>query len=378
MFFYSCSKSKLDNPVEFIRNCDFPANDAFFLRRLADGPGDTNVWVQGKMCADKFGRLYMGYISGDGHHARDRTAYTCYSDDNGKTWSPLKVIKPNIGGSRNYGITCQALGVDDDRKLWAIVRNHGNNFLIGHTFHEIWSSADFGSTWEFHDRIDEITSGPDIIGGFHDMIQVGNNMIAAYHSNKGSKLGFIAIDRNDPTKRVHTDVIADGGPHDYVEATMCYDAVNNKIIGGLRSELTVPQLFFMNTDFSGFQKFNSACHILRTPVPVKIMGHKIVYMGIERKLTGEVAFYVGNLDDLYRKSNNSTCKATIGFIVNNPIPIPPNVGVPDMEVVGQKLHFGFSQQRDNGHSSVYYGNVDSLKLGIKNPLTYNMLVDMQP
>ncbi|MEO6151225.1 MAG: sialidase family protein [Mucilaginibacter sp.] len=371
LFLSACSKK--DNDV-YKQQSFYPTIQ---IKRLPDGHGRTNVWVQGKMCADGFGRLYIGYTSGSAHNASDLVSYTSYSDDKGATWSPLKLIKPD-NGTNSKGTRCSALGVDSTRKLWAIIQNKGDSFSFGKTYHELWTSTDYGVTWTFIDVLGEITSHKRIIGNFYDMIQIGDKMITSYHSDSGSKVGFLSIDIANPKIRAHTDVIDDGGPHDFAEASLCYDSVNNKIIGGLRSELSAPQLFYMNTDFTGFEKFTSACTILRSPMPVKIVSDKIVYMGIERNLTGEVALYIGNLSDLYSKKNTSTHKITLGYIVGNPIVGTSNAGVPDVEVMDGLLHFGFSQQRDDGASSVYYGNCDPLKLTAVNPLTYPNFATLKP
>jgi hypothetical protein len=331
-------------------------------RRLKDGPYGVNSWPQGKMCIDTSGRIYVGFNSANGHPASNSVCYTTFTDDGGMTWSPAKPVKVNTGGYSN-GMGGWGLGVDNNRRLYATILNRGNSQAVGVSNHELYISDDFGVTWTLVGQISEITQDGYVPTLFHDMEQVGDKMVTGFHFDDNKRVGLLSISIADPTVRTFVDIVppAAGSP-DWVEVTLCYDSVNNKIIGALRAQqaASVTQLFFINTDFTGYQQWTAAQTIRFSPCPIKIVGDKIVYSLIERYSVGNIFIFIGNLSDFYLKSNVSTYSIEIGRIIATPISTSTSTdnGVADMVVNGSMVYLAFASERDATHSSLYFSSFD--------------------
>lgn len=331
-----------------------------------------NSWPQGKLCVDSLGRIYCGYNSSGSHGASNSVPMLKYSDDNGITWS--NAIQIVTGESFARGTDWWSLGVDSNNTLWGIVRSRGANNQVGVTFHNIYKSTDRGLTWTkvgllsmVSQTIDGVDYVPEL---FHDMcyIPTTGRMITGYHFASSSRVGFLSFDITDPLNTtVQQDVIAHGDLSGtiYVEPTIAveYDRVSTgTVYGGLRTQTNAypSQLYFMNPDLTGFTRFNAPESVQYSPMAIRRTNGQFILLTIERYNTGTMNLWFGSPTDFYNQNSAGFYKMKIGQIVKEQIVGSSNVGVQDMEIMGEDVLMAWSYA-DNTYSDTYLGRMNVVR-----------------
>ena len=331
---------------------------------------NLNSWPQGKLCIDSNGRIYCGYNSAPSHGGAGTVPMIKYSDDDGVTWSnPVRVV---TGENYARGTDWWSLGVDDENKLWGIVRSRGASNLVGVTVYNLYTSVDSGITWTKIGSIPNVTQTiadavyvPEL---FHDMCYIPSTgrMITGYHFANSSRVGFMSFDISDPLNTIITqDVIAHGefSSTVYCEPTIAVEYNRNSegtIYGGLRTQTTgnPSQLYFMNTDLTGFTRFNAPESVQYSPMAIRRINGQFVLLTIERYNTGAMNLWFGAPADFYSMATSNFWKMPIGKIVKETITGASNVGVQDMEIYGDNIYFAWSHETENTYADCYIGKVN--------------------
>lgn len=335
---------------------------------------NLNSWPQGKLCIDSNGRIYCGYNSAPSHGGAGTVPVLTYSDDDGVTWSaPIKVV---TGENYARGTDWWSLGVDSDNHLWGIVRSRGATNQVGVTFYNLYKSTDSGASWV---NVGEISSVTQTISDveyvpelFHDMcfIPTTGRMVTGYHFANSSRVGFMSFDLSDPLNTIITqDVIAHGefSTTVYCEPTIAVEYTRNAggtIYGGLRTQTTgnPSQLYFMNTDLTGFTRFNAPESVQYSPMTIRRINGQFILLTVERYNTGAMNLWFGTPADFYSMAASNFWKMPIGKIVDETTTGASNVGVQDMEIYGDHLYFAWSNETQNTYADTYIG-----KMNILNP-----------
>ncbi|ULI27799.1 exo-alpha-sialidase [Klebsiella pneumoniae] len=335
---------------------------------------NLNSWPQGKLCIDGNGRIYCGYNSAPSHGGKGTVPVLTYSDDDGVSWSePVYVV---TGENYARGTDWWSLGIDGDNHLWGIVRSRGATNQVGVTFYNLYKSTDGGATWV---KVGEISAVTQTINDieyvpelFHDMcfVPTTGRMITGYHFANSSRVGFMSFDISDPLNTIVTqDVIAHGDYSTtvYCEPTIAVEYNRNSegtIYGGLRTQTTgnPSQLYFMNTDLTGFTRFNAPESVQYSPMAIRRINGQFVLLTIERYNTGAMNLWFGTPTDFYSQASGNFWKLPIGKIVDETTTGASNVGVQDMEIYGDHLYFAWSNETQNTYADTYIG-----KMNIVNP-----------
>lgn len=332
------------------------------IKRLtAASTRKVNSWVQGKAKANSLGHLMFGHNRASSHGNTDTRAYTQRSEDGGKTWSDAEMV---VDGRPGKAADCFAYGIDHLDREWFIIRHRGANNAVGTTAHELFIRVDGVLT--SHGELSEITQDGFVPELFHDLTFVGGRMLSFFHFAGSSRVGIISIDATDPATRTYVDVI----PHasvtfpaaTLVEGTLCHDPVAGKLIGGLRTQSAghAPRWFHINPDLTGFVMFNAPETVLYNPWSFAIVGRQAFTMSIERFTTGVVRLWTVPLDDFYAGVTANAFSIQLGDIIDTPLVGSSETGVPHLVAVGDIVHFGFSHERADGYSHIYYGNFNAV------------------
>ncbi|EIX9322209.1 TPA: exo-alpha-sialidase [Klebsiella pneumoniae] len=335
---------------------------------------NLNSWPQGKLCIDSNGRIYCGYNSAPSHGGAGTVPVLTCSDDDGVSWSdPVQIV---TGENYARGTDWWSLGVDSDNHLWGIVRSRGATNLVGVTFYNLYKSTDGGASWV---KVGEISSVTQTISDveyvpelFHDMcyIPTTGRMVTGYHFANSSRVGFMSFDISDPLNTIITqDVIAHGefSTTVYCEPTIAVEYTRNAegtIYGGLRTQTTgnPSQLYFMNTDLTGFTRFNAPESVQYSPMTIRRINGQFILLTVERYNTGAMNLWFGTPADFYSMAASNFWKMPIGKIVDETTTGASNVGVQDMEIYGDHLYFAWSNETQNTYADTYIG-----KMNIVNP-----------
>ncbi|WP_234267730.1 sialidase family protein [Klebsiella pneumoniae] len=335
---------------------------------------NLNSWPQGKLCIDSNGRIYCGYNSAPSHGGAGTVPVLTCSDDDGVSWSdPVQIV---TGENYVRGTDWWSLGVDSDNHLWGIVRSRGATNLVGVTFYNLYKSTDGGASWV---KVGEISSVTQTISDveyvpelFHDMcyIPTTGRMVTGYHFANSSRVGFMSFDISDPLNTIITqDVIAHGefSTTVYCEPTIAVEYTRNAegtIYGGLRTQTTgnPSQLYFMNTDLTGFTRFNAPESVQYSPMTIRRINGQFILLTVERYNTGAMNLWFGTPADFYSMAASNFWKMPIGKIVDETTTGASNVGVQDMEIYGDHLYFAWSNETQNTYADTYIG-----KMNIVNP-----------
>ncbi|HBV3452671.1 TPA: exo-alpha-sialidase [Klebsiella pneumoniae] len=335
---------------------------------------NLNSWPQGKLCIDSNGRIYCGYNSAPSHGGAGTVPVLTCSDDDGVSWSdPVQIV---TGENYARGTDWWSLGVDSDNHLWGIVRSRGATNLVGVTFYNLYKSTDGGASWV---KVGEISSVTQTISDveyvpelFHDMcyIPTTGRMVTGYHFANSSRVGFMSFDISDPLNTIITqDVIAHGefSTTVYCEPTIAVEYTRNAegtIYGGLRTQTTgnPSQLYFMNTDLTGFTRFNAPESVQYSPMTIRRINGQFILLTVERYNTGAMNLWFGTPADFYSMAASNFWKMPIGKIVDETTTGASNVGVQDMEIYGGHLYFAWSNETQNTYADTYIG-----KMNIVNP-----------
>lgn len=331
---------------------------------------NLNSWPQGKLCIDSNGRIYCGYNSASSHGGRGTLPVLTYSDDDGLSWSdPVYVV---TGENYARGTDWWSLGVDGDNNLWGIVRSRGATNQAGVTFYNLYKSTDRGVRW---DTVGEISSVTQTINDveympelFHDMCYVPTTgrMITGFHFANSSRVGFMSFDVTNPLNTIiTTDVIAHGEfPSTvYCEPTIAVEYTRNTagtIYGGIRTQTTdnPSQLYFMNTDMTGFTRFDAPESVQFSPMAIRRINGQFILLTVERYSTGAMNLWFGTPAGFYSKTASDFWKMPIGKIVKEQVTGASNVGVQDMEIFGDKLYFTWSHETKNMYADTYIGKMN--------------------
>ncbi|WP_447875194.1 prophage tail fiber N-terminal domain-containing protein [Serratia fonticola] len=329
-----------------------------------------NSWPQGKLCVDSMGRIYCGYNSTNAHGGSGGVPVLTYSDDRGVSWSdPVYVV---LGENFARGTDWWSLGVDDQDHLWGVVRSRGANNQVGVTFHNLYKSTDRGITWQ---KLGELTAAIQMLNDvdyvpelYHDMcyVKTTGRMITGYHFANSSRVGFLSFDITDPLNTAMThDIIAHGefSTTVYCEPTIAieYDrASSGTVYGGLRTQTTgnPSQLYFMNSDMSGFTRFDAPESVQYSPMTIRRINGQFILLTIERFNTGVMNLWFGTPFDFYSKTSSNFWKMPVGKIVEERISGASNVGVQDMEIFGDNLYFSWSHETNNSYADNYFGRMN--------------------
>ncbi|SPX50620.1 Uncharacterised protein [Klebsiella pneumoniae] len=331
---------------------------------------NLNSWPQGKLCIDSNGRIYCGYNSAPSHGGSGTVPMITYSDDDGVSWSdPVQIV---TGENYARGTDWWSLGVDDNDNLWGIVRSRGANNQVGVTFYNLYKSTDGGASWV---KVGEISSVTQVISDiayvpelFHDMcyIPTTGRMVTGYHFANSSRVGFMSFDINDPLNTIVTqDVIAHGefSTTTYCEPTIAVEYTRNAegtIYGGIRTQNNAypSQLYFMNTDLTGFTRFNAPESVQYCPMTIRRINGQFILLTIERYNTGAMNLWFGTPTDFYGMAASNFWKMPIGKIVDEVTVGASNVGVQDMEIHGDNLYFAWSNETKNTYADTYIGKMN--------------------
>nr|CAK6605377.1 tail spike protein [Klebsiella phage vB_Ko_K4PH164] len=331
---------------------------------------NLNSWPQGKLCIDGNGRIYCGYNSAPSHGGSGTVPMITRSDDDGVSWSdPVQIV---TGENYARGTDWWSLGVDDSNNLWGIVRSRGANNQVGVTFYNLYKSTDGGTSWV---KVGEISSVTQVINDvsyvpelFHDMcyIPTTGRMVTGYHFANSSRVGFMSFDITDPLNTIVTqDVITHGefSTLKYCEPTIAVEYTRNAegtIYGGLRTQDNAypSQLYFMNTDLTGFTRFNAPESVQYCPMTIRRINGQFVLLTIERYNTGAMNLWFGTPTDFYNMASSNFWKMPIGKIVDEVTVGASNVGVQDMEIHGDNLYFAWSSETKNTYADTYIGKMN--------------------
>lgn len=331
---------------------------------------NLNSWPQGKLCIDSNGRIYCGYNSAPSHGGSGTVPMLTRSDDDGVSWSdPIQIV---TGENYARGTDWWSLGVDGDDNLWGIVRSRGANNRVGVTFYNLYKSTDGGTSWM---KIGEISSVTQVISDiayvpelFHDMCYIPSTgrMVTGYHFANSSRVGFMSFNISDPLNTIVTqDVIAHGefSTLKYCEPTIAVEYTRNAegtIYGGLRTQDNAypSQLYFMNTDLTGFTRFDAPESVQYCPMTIRRINGQFVLLTIERYNTGAMNLWFCTPTDFYNMESSNFWKMPIGKIVDELTVGASNVGVQDMEIHGDNLYFAWSSETKNTYADTYIGKMN--------------------
>ncbi|HBQ8661273.1 TPA: hypothetical protein L9A60_005165, partial [Klebsiella pneumoniae] len=195
---------------------------------------------------------------------------------------------------------------------------------------------------------------------FHDMcyIPTTGRMVTGYHFANSSRVGFMSFDISDPLNTIITqDVIAHGefSTTVYCEPTIAVEYTRNAegtIYGGLRTQTTgnPSQLYFMNTDLTGFTRFNAPESVQYSPMTIRRINGQFILLTVERYNTGAMNLWFGTPADFYSMAASNFWKMPIGKIVDETTTGASNVGVQDMEIYGDHLYFAWSNETQNTYA----------------------------
>ncbi|HIE9113466.1 TPA: hypothetical protein ACXP7D_005087, partial [Klebsiella pneumoniae] len=153
----------------------------------------------------------------------------------------------------------------------------------------------------------------------------------------------------------------------YCEPTIAVEYTRNAegtIYGGLRTQTTgnPSQLYFMNTDLTGFTRFNAPESVQYSPMTIRRINGQFILLTVERYNTGAMNLWFGTPADFYSMAASNFWKMPIGKIVDETTTGASNVGVQDMEIYGDHLYFAWSNETQNTYADTYIG-----KMNIVNP-----------